>query len=103
MNRLTLTRRAEADLEAIFAGMARSFRFFGEEAARRYCEGLTEALDQLAAEPLAGRPEPEIDERTWSQTFRRHAIFYEMAGEGILVLRLLPLPDPPLHDMGVPA
>lgn len=95
MSRLALSERAAADLEAIFAGMARSFRFFGDEAARRYCESLTEMLEQLAADPLSGRPEPEIDDRTWSYSFRRHAIFYEMSGEGILVLRLLPLPDAP--------
>lgn len=94
MSRLCLTKRAEADLEAIFTGMARSVRFFGDEAARRYCEGLAETLDRLAAEPLAGRPEPEIDDRTWSHVFRRHAIFYELTDEGIRVLRLLPLPDP---------
>lgn len=94
MTRLRLTQLAEADLEAIFAAMARSFRFFGDEAARRYCEGLTEVLERLAAEPLIGRPEPDIDDRTFSHVFRRHAIFYELAADGILVLRLLPLPDP---------
>ena len=34
-------------------------------------------------------PEPEIDERTRSQPFRRHTIYYEPDGEGIVVLRVL--------------
>lgn len=89
MSVLRLTIRAEKDLTDIFSGMAHEFRFFGEEAARRYCEGLKDELEQLARYPLNGRPEPEIDDRTRSQPFRRHTIYYEPDGEGIVVLRVL--------------
>ena len=69
--------------------LAKVERFFGDEAARRYCEGLKEELEQLARYPLNGRPEPEIDDRTRSQPFRRHTIYYEPDGDGIVVLRVL--------------
>jgi toxin ParE1/3/4 len=90
MSVLRLTLRAEKDLMEIFASVAEEFRFFGEEAAQRYCDGLSEALQQLAREPMNGRPEPQIDERTRSHLFRRHSIYYELDGEGIIVLRVLP-------------
>ncbi len=89
MNGLRLTIRAEKDLGEIFAGMAGEFRFFGEEAARSYCEGLKDELLQLARYPMNGRAEPSIDDRTRSQSFRRHTIYYEMDGDGIIVLRVL--------------
>lgn len=90
MSRLRLTIRAEKDLAEIFAGVAQEFRFFGDEAARTYCAGLKDALDQLVRYPMNGRTEPAIDDRTRSQPFRRHIIFYELDGEGIVVLRVLP-------------
>jgi plasmid stabilization system protein ParE len=90
MNVLKLTIRAEKDLSEIFAQVAHEFRFFGEDAARSYCEGLKEALQQLARFPMNGRAEPAIDERTRSQPFRKHVIYYEIDGEGIVVLRILP-------------
>jgi toxin ParE1/3/4 len=90
MSVLRLTIRAEKDLTDIFSSVSNEFRFFGEEAARRYCEGLKDELDQLARHPMNGRPEPSIDDRTRSQAFRRHIIFYEMDGDGIIVLRVLP-------------
>ncbi len=90
MSVLRLTIRAEKDLGEIFAAVAHEFRFFGEEAARRYCEGLKDELEQLSRFPMNGRAEPAIDDRTRSQAFRRHIIFYELDGEGIIVLRVLP-------------
>lgn len=90
MSVLRLTIRAEKDLTEIFAAVADEFRFFGEEAARRYCEGLKDELDQLARNPMNGRAEPAIDDRTRSRPFRRHIIFYEIDGDGIIVLRVLP-------------
>jgi plasmid stabilization system protein ParE len=90
MSVLRLTIRAEKDLTEIFSAVAHEFRFFGEEAARRYCEGLKDELEQLARFPMNGRAEPAIDDRTRSQPFRRHIIFYELDGEGIIVLRVLP-------------
>lgn len=90
MSVLRLTLRAEKDLGEIFAAVAHEFRFFGEEAARRYCEGLKDELEQLARYPMNGRAEPAIDDRTRSQPFRRHIIFYELDGDGIIVLRVLP-------------
>lgn len=89
MSVLRLTIRAEKDLSEIFASMAHEFRFFGEEAAQRYCDGLKDELEQLARYPLNGRPEPEIDDQTRSQPFRRHTIYYEPDGDGIVVLRVL--------------
>jgi plasmid stabilization system protein ParE len=90
MSVLRLTIRAEKDLADIFAGVAHEFRFFGDEAAGRYCEGLKDALEQLARYPMNGRAEPAIDDRTRSQPFRRHIIYYELDGDGIIVLRVLP-------------
>jgi plasmid stabilization system protein ParE len=90
MSVLRLTIRAEKDLAEIFAAVADEFRFFGDEAARRYCEGLKDALEQLARYTMNGRAEPAIDDRTRSQPFRRHIIYYELDGEGIIVLRVLP-------------
>jgi len=89
MSVLRLTIRAEKDLTEIFAAVADEFRFFGEEAARRYCEALKDELDRLARHPMNGRAEPAIDDRTRSQPFRRHVIFYEIDGDGIIVLRVL--------------
>ncbi|WP_374389555.1 type II toxin-antitoxin system RelE/ParE family toxin [Sandaracinobacter sp.] len=90
MNVLKLTIRAEKDLSEIFAHVAHEFRFFGEDAARSYCEGLKEALEQLARFPMNGRAETQIDERTRSLPFRKHMIYYELDGDGIVVLRILP-------------
>ncbi len=90
MTVLRLTIRAEKDLAEIFQSMAHEFRFFGDEAARSYCEGLKEELEQLARSPLNGRPEPDIDDRTRSHPFRRHLIYYEADSDGIVVLRVLP-------------
>lgn len=90
MSVLRLTIRAEKDLTEIFSSVAHEFRFFGEEAARRYCEGLKDELEQLARHPMNGRAEPAIDDRTRSQQFRRHVIFYELDSDGIIVLRVLP-------------
>jgi plasmid stabilization system protein ParE len=90
MSVLRLTIRAEKDLGEIFAAVAHEFRFFGDEAARRYCEGLKDELEQLSRNPMNGRAEARIDERTRSRPFRRHTIYYEMDGEGIIVLRVLP-------------
>lgn len=89
MSVLKLTIRAEKDLGEIFAELADEFRFFGEEAARHYYSGLKEALEQLSRQPMNGRAEPAIDERTRSQPFRRHRIYYEIDGDGIIVLRVL--------------
>lgn len=90
MSVLRLTIRAEKDLGEIFAAVAQEFRFFGEDTARRFCEGLKDELDQLARYPMNGRAEPAIDDRTRSQPFRRHVIYYEVDGDGIIVLRVLP-------------
>ena len=90
MSVLKLTIRAEKDLAELFAGVAAEMRFFGDEAARRYCEGLKDELEQLARFPMNGRAEPLIDDRTRSQPFRRHMIYYEVDGDGIVVLRVLP-------------
>ena len=90
MSVLKLTIRAEKDLSDIFAQVAHEFRFFGEDAGRSYCEGLKQALEQLARFPMNGRAEPAIDARTRSLPFRRHSIYYEIEGDGIIVLRILP-------------
>ncbi|WP_199555933.1 type II toxin-antitoxin system RelE/ParE family toxin [Sandaracinobacteroides hominis] len=89
MSALKLTIRAERDLGEIFAEMAHEFRFFGEETARHYCDGLKEELEQLSRQPMNGRAEPAIDDRTRSLPFRRHTIYYEIDGDGIIVLRVL--------------
>lgn len=89
MSVLRLTIRAEKDMAELFGQMVQEFRFFGEEAARHYCEGLKGALEQLARHPMNGRAEPEVDDRTRSLQFRRHVIYYEPATEGIIVLRIL--------------
>jgi plasmid stabilization system protein ParE len=90
MSVLRLTIRAEKDLSDIFAAVSHEFRFFGDDAARRYCDGLRDELEQLARYPMNGRAEPTIDDRTRSQAFRRHVIYYELDGEEIIVLRVLP-------------
>lgn len=89
MNGLRLTIRAERDLGEIFADMAHEFRFFGDETARSYCEGLKDELVQLARFPMNGRAEPAIDDRTRSHPFRRHMIYYEIDHDSIIVLRVL--------------
>lgn len=89
MNAIRLSNRAEADISGIFAGMAAEFRFFGEDAARRYAEGLKEELDRLARHPATGRAELAIDPEVRSQAFRGHVIYYEPDEAGILVLRVL--------------
>jgi toxin ParE1/3/4 len=89
MTALRLTHRAEADLSTIFTDMAHEFRFFGEDAVRRYCEGLKEELDRLARHPATGRAELALDPNVRSQPFRGHVIYYEPDEDGILVLRVL--------------
>lgn len=86
---LRLTNRAEADLSGIFASMAHEFRFFGEDAVQRYCEGLKEELDRLGRHPATGRAEVALDPNVRSQPFRGHVIYYEPKDDGILVLRVL--------------
>ena len=86
MSRLTLSDRAEHDLEHIYR---EGVRLFGERQADRYIDALFETLDVLCEFPSAGRLRVELNPAARSYAHRSHVIIYDVDENGhVLVVRI---------------
>jgi len=62
---------------------------FGVSVAAEYTRGFNATFALLQQYPLAGRLRPELREGTRCKPHRRHLIFYRVAGDGVLIQRIL--------------
>ena len=92
----SLTERAQADLEAIYA---RGVDLFGIPQADDYAAGLMKTVNFLSDFPRAARERVETRRHLRAYPFKSHLIVYLMDGEDILIVRVRHahedwLPDP---------
>ena len=66
-----------------------TFRRFGPQQADSYTNQLDAILTILANNPLMGRDISEVLEGVRRHEHSHHAIFYQMADDGIYVIRIL--------------
>ncbi|WP_203310293.1 type II toxin-antitoxin system RelE/ParE family toxin [Sphingomonas beigongshangi] len=85
MARFGLSRRATADLDAIYWGGADRF---GLDQSEHYVAGLLDTLAFLADFPNAARLRLELDPPLRAHPYRSHLIVYEAVADGITVLRI---------------
>jgi toxin ParE1/3/4 len=85
VNRVIVSRRAQADLDEIWRFIAlRS----GEDRATIVVEGLLKSARTLLTAPLAGRRDDLLpDLRSWA--VKPHVIFYRPVGRSVRLLRIL--------------
>ena len=86
MARVSLSKRAEADLFDIFLY---GCEVFGEAQARRYAEGLDHAFGLLAENPRMGRAALEIADGVRRHLHAMHVILYEPMPDGVRILALV--------------
>jgi len=86
MRRVRLSKRAEHDLKEIYKY---SYRRFGEAQAKRYYNSLWGCFQFLAKHPGIGRLRTELAPPARSHQHQRHVVFYDVAQDHILVIRLL--------------
>lgn len=84
--RIEFASRAEDDLVALYLdGLER----FGREQAELYSQSFTAAFETLARFPLAGGIADGIRPPTRHLIHNAYAMFYEVRGDSILVLRVI--------------
>ena len=81
-----LTRRAAADLEAIFEYTS---EHFGVEQGHSCLSGPHEWCGRLAANPHLGRGAGSLAPGLRRHEFRSHVVFYVAKSEGVLIVRVL--------------
>ena len=81
-----LSNRAAEDFGAMYEY---TFRQFGPQQADRYTNQLDAILTMLADNPQMGRDVSEVVEGVRRHEHSHHAIFYQMADNGIYVIRIL--------------
>ncbi|MGA9582826.1 MAG: type II toxin-antitoxin system RelE/ParE family toxin [Allosphingosinicella sp.] len=84
--RLELSRKAQADLDDI---RDYSVAEFGVERAVAYLDAVESAFRRIVDFPEIGSVHPAVRPPTRSLGCRQHRIFYEAAGETILIIRIL--------------
>lgn len=77
---------AERDLDEMEAWLLDNW---GPSAAANVIEAVLERIAALAEMPLAGTPRPEFGAAVRFVPAGRYAIYYEVGGEGLVVLRIL--------------
>ena len=84
--RLELSRRAQADLDAI-----RDFSFeqFGAVRAIAYLDAIEEAFRRVLHFPEIGAAYPGVEPGIRSLGCQRHRIFYSVEGEAVTIVRIL--------------
>jgi toxin ParE1/3/4 len=81
---LTITPRAEAQLDAVFA---RSLESWGFEQATRYSDGILAAFDQIVAREVVWRDiPPELGVRGFRRRVGHHYIYWPSSGGTVVVL-----------------
>lgn len=86
MTKVELTRDAERDLIDIYLY---GIEHFGRATAERYAEALTAKITTAAENPSFGANYGFVRTGLRRYECASHAIYYRVAGEGILVLRIL--------------
>ena len=86
MPRYELSATADADLTDLYRY---TFAEFGEEQADAYFDSLGESLARLAANPQLGLDVSGLRKGYRRFVHRRHSIYYQMARNGIFVVRIL--------------
>ena len=81
-----LTRRAAADLDAIFEYTALRF---GLEQARSYFNELHECCQRLAGTPGLGRSAESLAPGLRRYEFRSHVVFYMTESQALVIVRVL--------------
>lgn len=81
-----LTRRAEADMDAI---ADYSIREFGLAQASRYFVGLDKCFETLAETPLIGREAEDLAPTVRRFLHQVHVVFYAPTDYGVLIVRVL--------------
>lgn len=81
-----LTRRAAADLDAVFEYTAERF---GLVQARSYFQGLHACCERLANSPRRGRSAESLAPGLRRYEFRSHVVFYLEESDGIVIVRVL--------------
>jgi len=81
-----LTPEAVRDMETIWLY---TLKEWGLEQANRYTDELTEAFDQLAANPKMATPCDRIRKGYRRSQVGRHAIYFRQTDYGIVVVRVL--------------
>lgn len=86
VRRLDIKAAARADLLEIYEYSAAEF---GIKTAEAYLAGLRKMFDRILAYPLSGAVYPDVTPEMRIRSFRRHRIFYHIAGDSILIVRVL--------------
>ena len=84
--RLELSRKAQADLDAI-----RDFSLeqFGAARAVAYLDAIEQAFRRILSFPEIGALHPELEPAVRSLGCQRHRVFYRVEGEVVVVVRVL--------------
>jgi toxin ParE1/3/4 len=80
-----LSRRAEADLEALYR---EGFDLFGEARADAYVQSLAQVFELLGANSKMARLRYEIKPPVRAHPHRSHIIVYEEVGDLVVILRI---------------
>ena len=86
MARFRFSQRAEGDLAEIAAF---TLRWWGEDQASPYLDGLETCCHLLADNPHMGRSCAEIRPGLRRMAHGRHVVFYRQSAAGVLILRIL--------------
>jgi toxin ParE1/3/4 len=84
--RLVVSRAARADLKGIGAYTAEKW---GEAQKARYLSAIRERFGALRNNPALGRPRADISEAYRSLPVGRHMIFYRIAKDALVIVRVL--------------
>jgi toxin ParE1/3/4 len=85
MSRAEFMPSAKADLDEIWEYIAED----NVEAANRFIDRLVELAENLALQPSMGRSRAEFSPRLRSIPYGRFMVFYQPAGKGIEIIRVL--------------
>jgi toxin ParE1/3/4 len=86
MRKVRLSKLANRDLREIYKYSARQF---GVAQAETYYAGLWRCFRFLAEHPAVGRLRTELTPPARSHHYKRHVMFYDIAEDHILVVRVL--------------
>ena len=84
--RIRTTHEADDDISRLYAY---GFRQYGEAQANAYLQGLRKLFELLAASPLIARERAEFDPPVRVHRYGSHMVIYRIAGNDILIVRVM--------------
>ena len=66
-----------------------SVEMFDQEIADAYLRGFADTFEFLAEHPFAGTAQPALGKGLRSFTYRKHRIFYSVANDTVLIVRVV--------------